>query len=297
MSGTGGSGGTRWMSAVGEGGVFVKTFDGVSWQRSQPTTTDLFGVSCIGNVTGWAVGAGGAVLHTADGGDTWMVQQSGTTQALRGVRFADDQVGWAVGDGGTIVFTRDGGAHWQAQASGTSATLHAVAVMGDELHAWAAGDHGILLATADGGQTWTPMATGTSANLYGVAADPALGHGFVVGEAGTLLELEPGGVVARSAPTTVTLRAVAVPDTQDGVFAALAAGDAGTVLVLAHGASAWQPLASGTSATLRAALCEPETALAAGDGGTLLQTRSPQSGGLQVIDSHTSSTLFGLEDL
>ena len=69
---------------------------------------------------GWAVGDGGTILKTIDGGATWAPQTSGTpTQVLTGVHFTDANNGWAVGSGGTILNTNDGGATWAPQTSGT----------------------------------------------------------------------------------------------------------------------------------------------------------------------------------
>jgi photosystem II stability/assembly factor-like uncharacterized protein len=58
---------------------------------------------------GWAVGDGGTILNTSDGGTNWAAQTSGTIKRLRSVHFTNAQVGWAVGEDGTILKTCDGG--------------------------------------------------------------------------------------------------------------------------------------------------------------------------------------------
>src|SRR5437016_4900893 len=77
---------------------------------------------------GWAVGFGGTILHTSDGGATWSGQDSGTSNELLGVQFTDALTGWAVGAVGTILHTSDGGATWSGQDSGTLNGLLCVAV-------------------------------------------------------------------------------------------------------------------------------------------------------------------------
>lgn len=53
---------------------------------------------------GWAVGAGGLILTTADGGYSgWTPVPSGTTLDLNGVYFVSAKHGWAVGKGGLIL--------------------------------------------------------------------------------------------------------------------------------------------------------------------------------------------------
>ncbi|WP_068636576.1 WD40/YVTN/BNR-like repeat-containing protein [Thauera butanivorans] len=54
--------------------------------------------------SGWAVGFGGTILATTDGGQTWVAQRSGTPNELRALSIAQDgRSAWAVGFGGTIL--------------------------------------------------------------------------------------------------------------------------------------------------------------------------------------------------
>ena len=62
---------------------------------------------------GWAVGEGGLILRTTDGGVNWPPQVSGTGATLRSAFFLEDgQHGWAVGDQGTVLGTSNGGGRW-----------------------------------------------------------------------------------------------------------------------------------------------------------------------------------------
>ena len=56
---------------------------------------------------GWAVGSGGTLLKTVDGGKKWQKVVSGTTATLSGVFFLDEKQGWAVGANGTIRQSQD----------------------------------------------------------------------------------------------------------------------------------------------------------------------------------------------
>jgi photosystem II stability/assembly factor-like uncharacterized protein len=71
--------------------------------------------------TGWAVGLGGTIVYTSNGGMTW-ASQTINANDLVSVSFSDAQTGWAVGLGGTIVHTTDG-TTWAAQRSGTAKGL------------------------------------------------------------------------------------------------------------------------------------------------------------------------------
>ena len=63
----------------------------------------LYSVHFTDANTGWAVGTGGAIVNTIDGGATWTPQPSGTTQILNSVHFTDANTGYAVGANGTIL--------------------------------------------------------------------------------------------------------------------------------------------------------------------------------------------------
>src|SRR5712692_11631945 len=67
----------------------------------------LFTINNVRTNESWAqsataVGAGGTILRTDDGGDTWTPQDSGTHNPLSGVSLVDDCTGTVVGAAGTI---------------------------------------------------------------------------------------------------------------------------------------------------------------------------------------------------
>jgi photosystem II stability/assembly factor-like uncharacterized protein len=97
---------------------------------------------------GWAVGTGGLVLATADGGRTWRVQESGTESDLHDVRFLDEREGWAVGGHGAVLHTTDGGATWRAERPVTPHTLERLFFAG-RARGWAVGFGGTIIAFGD----------------------------------------------------------------------------------------------------------------------------------------------------
>ncbi|MBK5092098.1 MAG: hypothetical protein JJE48_01095 [Actinobacteria bacterium] len=83
--------------------------------------------------TAWAVGDGGLILRTADGGATWSKQSSGTEADLRGICLLDSKTALAVdGSGlvgdkkGVIIKTTDVGNTWALQKSGLKGGLVSV---------------------------------------------------------------------------------------------------------------------------------------------------------------------------
>ncbi len=74
--------------------------------------------------SGWAVGEKGTILHTADGGQSWEAQSSGTTNRLYSIFGSSDGAQlWAVGHNGTILHYTAQAGRWEAQSSGTTNAL------------------------------------------------------------------------------------------------------------------------------------------------------------------------------
>ena len=104
-------------STTGRRELTLVTHDGgATWQQPPATHNDqiLHDVDFIDARQGWAVGAGGSILHTGDGGDTWTVQRLArclpdvtdycSGLSLTDVAFVDAGTGWAIGtEGGEYV--------------------------------------------------------------------------------------------------------------------------------------------------------------------------------------------------
>src|SRR6266536_2308517 len=85
------------------------------WQNPLPQGNNLRGASFVDASTGTVVGEYGTIVRTTDGGNSWTIQTSGTTQTLWAVSLTDATNGTAVGGtigGSTILKTTDGGDTW-----------------------------------------------------------------------------------------------------------------------------------------------------------------------------------------
>ncbi|MDZ7344303.1 MAG: hypothetical protein ONA90_07290, partial [candidate division KSB1 bacterium] len=54
---------------------------GWQWQNPLPFGNPLFGIDFVDSLNGWFTGSAGTVLHTSDGGKTWIIQRTGQTDA------------------------------------------------------------------------------------------------------------------------------------------------------------------------------------------------------------------------
>src|SRR6266576_955911 len=138
------------------------------WQNPLPQGNNLRGASFVDANTGTVVGEYGTIVRTTDGGNSWTIQASGTTETLWAVSFTDVTNGTAVGEGGTILRTTDGGDNWVSQPSGTTLQFRGVSFI-DANNGTAVGEGGTILRTTDSGNSWAPQSSGTENTLFGVS--------------------------------------------------------------------------------------------------------------------------------
>jgi photosystem II stability/assembly factor-like uncharacterized protein len=99
--------------AVGDDGLFMRWND-ITWvPRTTGVTASLRALAFESDTNGVAVGMGGAVILTADGGETWTAATTTPTDDLYGVTFSSNAY-LAVGAGGTIWRSTDGGDSWSS---------------------------------------------------------------------------------------------------------------------------------------------------------------------------------------
>ena len=107
------------LSAVACGTEAVTTdpVKPAAWSaQSSGSSAALTNVAFPNATHGWAVGDGGTILATANGGSTWSAQSSGSSASLIAVAESDATHGWAVGyddsktGAGVILSTTNGGA-------------------------------------------------------------------------------------------------------------------------------------------------------------------------------------------
>ena len=137
----------------------------------------------------WAVGNGGAVLRSLDGGAVWKSAPLGTRNLYGVAAFGANTV--VVGDSGECWASQNSGFSWtQSTIAGGANLRGAVASPAGALVVCGAG--GNILASTDGGLTWAPASTGTSADLAAIAFTSAT-EAWACGAGGTLLHSIDGG--------------------------------------------------------------------------------------------------------
>ena len=96
------------------------------WQNPLPQGNRLNSLYFTDSITGYAVGDGGTILKTFNGGSGWFPLPGRTSCNLNSVCFTGSGRGYAAGGGGTILKTIDGGTGWIALSSATHNGLFSV---------------------------------------------------------------------------------------------------------------------------------------------------------------------------
>lgn len=203
----------RRLIAVGPmGRIVISEDDGKQWtQVPVPVSSDLVAVRFATSEHGWAVGHDGVVLHTPDGGRSWVKQldgreaakimaeyygkraQAGDAEALKildevkrmaedgpdkpflDVLFVDSNRGFVIGAFNLAFSTKDGGATWTPLLDRTenpkALHLYALAQGGGELYM--AGEQGLIRRWNEKRERFEVVDSPYGGSYFGILANDA----------------------------------------------------------------------------------------------------------------------------
>lgn len=185
--------GERWV-AVGERGlVAISDVAAQHWSQAAqvPVSTTLTAVRFVDAQHGWAVGHGGVVLSTQDGGEHWQRQLDGRMAAqlalaqaagsanpraqaeaqrlvadgpdkpFLDLHFSSAQEGCVVGAYNLCFQTVDRGAHWVPinERLDNPKALHLYAIDGQGQQRYIAGEQGLLFRSDDAGRSFQRLSS------------------------------------------------------------------------------------------------------------------------------------------
>ena len=202
--------GERLVSVGDRGTILLSDDHGGHWRQAKvvPASVTLTNVAFVSPRVGWAVGHGGIVLRSADGGETWSKQLDGiraaqieldaatqaaaaaptersTARRLReaqrltaagpdkpflDLHFFDDSHGVVIGAYGLAFVTHDGGITWRSLIGGIDnpGGRHLVDFLKAESGLYIAGEQGLVLRSADGGETFATIETPSRGTFFGI---------------------------------------------------------------------------------------------------------------------------------
>lgn len=175
------------LVAVGWRGHIVYSDDqGRHWtQASVPVSADLTAVSFPTPAQGWAVGHAGVILHTNDGGKSWIRQQDGISTAALMKTYYEARARAAPAD-----------AKWVQDVAlnyGNGPEQPWLDVwFENERHGYVVGCFNLIMETTDGGGSWTPLLdkVDNPDALHLDAIRPAANGLYIASEHGTVFRLD-----------------------------------------------------------------------------------------------------------
>lgn len=203
------------LVAVGQRGHILFSDDaGHGWEQAHvPVSNDLVAVSFASPSHGWAVGHGGVVLHTEDGGLNWVLQLEGEqtsaliseyyqaragdeaypdaelmlereevlvsfggTQPLMDVYFEDEQNGYVVGIFNRLLRTRDGGNSWEpwGHRIDNPYELHFYSINAGADGLYITGEQGMVWRLDEAEDAFSAVETPYNGTLFGSAVSDGL---------------------------------------------------------------------------------------------------------------------------
>ena len=161
------------LLAVGEHGIVVVSNNGRNWAQVQtPVRSALTAVSFANDKDGWIVGHDATILHTADGGRTWELQnfKPELEKPYLDVLALDANIAFAVGAYGLISKTTDGGKTWTAVDAGAirEGELHfnCITKLSDG-NLLIVGEQGTMGLSSDAGATWKKLVAPYEGSFFG----------------------------------------------------------------------------------------------------------------------------------
>lgn len=228
--------GARLVTVGDRGHILYSDDQGSSWQQGKvPTRQLLTSVFFVDDQQGWAVGHDAQILHSSDGGASWVRQYSDPEleAPLLDILFTDDRHGFAVGAYGSLLRTEDGGLHWEdvSDLLDNEEGVHLNAIT--RLHGGTliiVGEMGAVFRSTDEGDSWESLDSPYQGSLFGL---------LPTHQAGGLVIYGLRGHVYHSPDQGESWQQVALQRPDGGRFElGLADGallDDGSLLIVGHG--------------------------------------------------------------
>lgn len=193
-------------------------YDDASAALEEGVTMPLLDVWFEDERSGYALGAYGIMLHTADGGSAWSLQSDRLDNPdkyhLYSIARSVSGTLLVAGEAGTLLRSLDGGQNWLRPESPYA---------GSFFGALAAADSGLIVfglkgnifRSMDEGESWTLVNTGDQRTLL-AGITRADGRIVLVGSAGAVLSSDDHGASFTAIPTTGNRVYSGVTETADG---------------------------------------------------------------------------------
>tara|TARA_R110001592_G_scaffold585_4_gene3111 strand:+ start:1658 stop:2800 length:1143 start_codon:yes stop_codon:yes gene_type:complete len=309
--------GDRLVSVGSRGHIVYSDDAGASWQQSSVSVSVLLNaVSFVDDTHGWAVGHSGVILHTTDGGKTWVVQFDGNqankmviTQVERRVESFMQRMDVASEDERSELEYEAEEANYALEDARLDAEVGASKPFLDVLFSsraegFAVGAYGYFFKTKDGGMTWENYGRRIdNPDRFHLNSINKVKGGtlFIVGEAGMIFRSKDGGESWETieSPYAGSFFGVIGTHERDVV---ITFGLRGHLYRSQDAGDTWKRVDSGSEGTLMSATVSHEGDITVvGNSGTVLFSKDGGRSFSEVIRedrlSNTSAVFVGTEKI
>jgi photosystem II stability/assembly factor-like uncharacterized protein len=267
------------------------------------TGGNLKAVKFVGQ-QGWIIGDDGnqgIILHTTNGGDTWVIQPHNTGRHyFNGLSVVDSANAWiaggrwSLGEPGFILRTRDGGRTWSEEFNTTAYNLRGIFFL-DTTLGWYTANIDTIFSTTDGGRTWRRGVTAYNNNADIFFVNPLKGWTVRGNEGGifTISSSTDGGL-SWSAREDMAISCTGSLTMSDSVKG-WAAGFPGWVVRTTNGWQTWARYSTGGGGELYDISFRDSLSgqTVGGDNGTNAKIYKTSNGGLAwAVDSIVYDNAF-----
>lgn len=214
------------------------------WTEVHPLIprVDYWGVDFVNADTGWAVGEGGSIIKTTNGGQKWIWYESGVENTLKTVYSVNNgQRVIAAGDGGIIIISEDAGETWNTLPNGTTDNIWNMQMVTNEI-GWMVGERATALKTTDGGLTWLQQPMPHTTLPYWDVSFVDTNYGYIACNSASILKTTNGGLnwQIQTAGDYRDLYTIYAFDS----LKAIAGGFAGKIVITTDGGNNWTQLSN-----------------------------------------------------
>lgn len=165
------------------------------WFTQHPVVggTTLNDVDFINSNFGMAVGNGGTLLKTTNGGESWEIIELSTKATLNDIHFVNESIIWISGSSNTLLKSTNGGSTWSTVSTGGYYSNIEKIFFTDSQTGWLLSRNGIstILKTTNGGISWQSISTGSDYLTILYMIDNQ--NGWISGSNGLLKKTVDGG--------------------------------------------------------------------------------------------------------
>jgi photosystem II stability/assembly factor-like uncharacterized protein len=243
----------------------------------------------VNDSTVYAVGGGGSILKSTDGGNTWSssINNTGLISTYYAVSFTSDSVGYAAGINGDMVKTTDAGATWTSITQSFQTNYTYGMSFPSKSIGYQVGYGGVIIKTTDAGATWTKQTSGITTHLRSVCFlnDTV---GYTCGLSGKIIKTTNGGTTwtaLSQSLATGSLYCITFKTVNLGYVV----GAKGVILKTTDGGANWTKQTTPITSTLYSAFfVNDSTIYAAGNLGVVLKTSDGGTNWTKEVTDATS---------